>query len=466
MKAPGLKARVARPRPGATLLTAIAAFALAALPACGALDLEDALSLAAARSDEVAIRRAEVAAAKADVALAAALRIVPEANVTLLLGPAPAAHGNVLQSPDSNRNPLHQLAPFERVEVSVVQPVFTWGRLDAVSEAAEAGTRARSQLLEDQLARVQERIVQLFWGNALARRLLAIAADVDRAMTDVDRRVAESLQRADGSITQTDRYRIDHFHGLVRQRTVDAERGRELARAALAATLALPPERLALKEPSLDAREEPIPSAEEARRGAEVRRADLKALGNAITAQEAKIRAEEAAALPQIFVAGVFAYSFAPNRDIQTNPWVHDYFNELVLGAAVGARQDLAFPLLSAKASKARAEKATLERQRDALRDLVGAEVDAALADLRAAGDRLAAARATLSSGKSWFRAAGLDFSAGLIEPRELIDAYTGYVESQVWYAQAAYDVLVARGRLSLATAELPRQGEPTCDLQ
>jgi len=448
------------------LLTAVAAFALAALPACGALDLDATLSLAAVRSDEVAIRRAELAAAKADVALAAALRIVPEANATVLLGPAPAAHGNVVQSPNSNRNPFRDVAPFERVEVNVVQPLFTWGRLDAASEAARAGARARSLLVEDQLARVQERIVHLFWADALARRLLVIAGDVERALVDVDRRVAASLERGDGAITQTDRYRIDHFHGLVRQRTVDAQRGRDLARAGLAATLSLPPERLTLKESALEVQDEPIPDADEARVRAEAHRPDLRALGDAITAQEAKIRAEEAAALPQIFVAGIFAYSFAPNRDLQTNPWVRDYFNELVAGVAVGARQDLAFPLLLAKAAKARAEKATLDKQRDALRDLVAAEVDAALADLRSAEGRLAAARATLSSGKSWFRAAGLDFSAGLTEPRDIIDAYTGYVESQVWYTQAAYDLLVARGRLALATGELPRQGEPTCDLQ
>lgn len=441
------------------------AFIITALPACGPLDLDTALSLAAARSDEVAVREAEVAAAEVDVALARALRIVPSASATLLLGPTPEAHGNVVQSDSSSRS-LAGLGPFGRVDLAVVQPLFTWGRLDAASEAARAGVKARSLLVRDQLAAVQVRIVQLYWGEALGRRILEIAADVEKALQEVDRRIDASLKRADGTITPADRYRVDHFHGVVRQRKADAQRGRDLARAGLAATLALPAERLALEEAPLEAGEEVVPEATAARTLSQRRRSDIQALDQAIAASEAEVRAEEAAALPQVFLGGTFSYAYAPNRDLQLNPWVHDDFNLLAFGLALGVRQDLAFPLLRARAEKARAERATLERQRTALARLADAQVDGALADLRSAGDRLAAARATLSSGKSWFRAAGLDFSAGLIEPRDLLDAYAGYVESQAWLAQAVYDVLGARARLAAATGELPRGGEPRCELR
>jgi outer membrane protein TolC len=448
------------------LLTAVAALAVAASPACGPLDLETVLSLAATRNDEVAIRRAELEAARADVAMANALQIVPDAHATFLVGPAPGARGNVVSSPDSNRHPLRNLAPFERVEVDVVQPLFTWGRLDGTSDAALAGAEGRALMVQDDLARVQERIIRLFWAEALARRLLAIAADVEQALAEADRRVARSLERSDGEITPSDRYRVALFRGSVRQRTADARRALSLARTGLAASLSLPVERLSLEETRLEVQDESIPSAEEARLGAEASRRDLKALGFAIAAKEAQIRVEEAAALPQIFVGGRLAYSHAANRDLQVNPWVPDYFNEFLAGFAVGVRQDLAFPLLAARASKARAEKAAMERQREALSGLVIAEVNGALADLRAAADRLEAARGTSSSGKSWFRAASLDFSAGLIDPRDLVEAYAGYVESQVWLAQASYDVLVARSRLALVTGALPVAGEPRCDLQ
>jgi outer membrane protein TolC len=96
---------------------------------------------------------------------------------------------------------------------------------------------------------------------------------------------------------------------------------------------------------------------------------------------------------------------------------------------------------------------------------MVGAEVDSGLAEVRAADERLEAARATLSSGRSWFRAATLDFAAGLADGRDLVEAYAGYVESQAAFAQAMYAVRVALGHLDLVTGDLPVSGNPACTL-
>jgi len=446
------------------LLPTLAALALTAAPTCGPLDLDAAVSLASSRSDEVAVRRSEVAVAEADLAIARALRIIPSASATLLAGPVPAAHGTVVSSPNSNRS-LADLGPFGRVDVQIAQPLYTFGRLEAASDAAQAGVRARALLVENELAQVQVRVIQLYWAVALSQRILDIGAEVERALADVDRRVADSLARADGTITAADRYRVNHFHGLVRQREADARQANELARAGLAATLGLSPEQLKLKEDRLEPGVAAVPGYQSVRAEALANRRDLQAMGQAIAAREAEVRAEEAAAKPQFFIGGLFGFAWAPNRDTQTNPWVHDDFNFLTVGLAVGARQDFAFPLLLARAERVRSEEASLERQRDALERLILAQSDGVLADLRAAADRLEAARGTLSSGRSWFRAAGLDFAAGVGEAKDVLDAYQGYVESQAWFAQAAYDVLVARARLALVTGALPREGSAACEL-
>jgi outer membrane protein TolC len=441
------------------LITSLAAaLALAALPPCGPLDLDTAMGLAAQGSDEVAIRQAELAAARSDEALARALRIVPSASATLVVGPSPEARGNVLDSPNTNRG-LTGLRPFGRVDVQVVQPLFTFGRLDAASDAAAAGVKAREGLVQDTVAQVQLRVVQLFWGISLAKRLLTVAGDVDKALDEADRRVARSLAAADGEVTLSDKYKLDLFRGMVRGRKVDAERGLTLARVGLAASIGVAPERLALRETPLDAAEGAPPDRAAALAAAERRRPDLAALDQAIAARDAEVRAEEAAAKPQLFLAGAFSYGYAPNRDIQLNPWVHDDFNLLSLGAVLGIRQDLSFPMLSARAGKARAEKAALERQRAGVARLVQVQVEGALADLEAARGKLAAARATLGAGRALFRSAGLDFGAGLIEARNLIESYGLFVESQVSAAQATYDLLVAEARLAQVTGEKPRGG-------
>ncbi len=437
---------------------------LGALPPCGPLDVDTALALAAERSDEVAIKQAEVAAAHADQALATALRWIPSASATVVTGPSPEAHGNILYADATNRS-LKNLRPFGRIDVNVVQPIFTWGRLDAASDAAGAGIDARQERVVDTMAQVQLRVVQLYWGTAVARQLLAIAGDVKKALEDAGKRVDESLKAQDGEVSPADRFRLDVFRAVVQGREAEAQKGLELARIGLAATLGVTAPRLTLKEVPLDPAEGDVPDPAAVIALAEQRRPDLKALADGIRAREAEVRAEEGALKPQFFVAGVFSYAYAPNRDIQLNPWIADPFNELSIGAVIGLKQDLSFPTLSAKLQKARAERDTLERQRAALVRLIQVQVDGAVSEVKAARTRFVAARSALASGKSLFRSVGLDFSAGLIDAKTLIDAYAVYVESQVSAAQAAYDLVVARGKLAQLSGEPPRRGVQ-CELQ
>jgi outer membrane protein TolC len=442
-------------------------YLLLAAPVCGPLDLEGAVALAARNADEVAIRRAELAAAEADLAIARAARVLPIGSATLLVGPVPEARGTFLNPEPgaSNRN-LRGLGPFVRTDVQVVQPIFTWGRLDAARDAATAGVHAREILVSDKVAELRARVVQLFWGEALARRLLGIADDVEKALAEVNQKLDELLKSGDASVKPADRYRLDVYKATLRKREAEARRGLDVAHAGLAATLGLTPSALALAEAQLSVDAGEAPDLARAQQEAERRRFDLKALDQAIAARDGEVRAAEAALKPQIFVAGTFSFAYAPNRTPQFNPWINDDFNHVAGGIALGLRQDLAFPLLTAQAGKAQAELTSLRRQRDGLARLVAQQVEAAVADVQYARERLQAATSALGSGKSWFRSAGLDFEAGVGEPKDLLEAYAGYVELQVDQQQAAYDLTVARAKLDQLTGAAPKIGEapPACE--
>jgi outer membrane protein TolC len=114
---------------------------------------------------------------------------------------------------------------------------------------------------------------------------------------------------------------------------------------------------------------------------------------------------------------------------------------------------------------KVEAELDTLRAQRQGAHRLVQVEVEGAYADAVAARDRLAAAQGSLGAGKSWFRSAALNFGLGVDDAKALLDAYSGYVESQVGLASASYDLIVARARLDQLTGKALSQGEGTCKL-
>jgi outer membrane protein TolC len=434
---------------------------------CGPVDLDTALELAAANGDEVAVRRAEVAAAEADLALARAARIIPIGTATLTFGPSPEAHGTVTDPiAGSSRNPFGGLSVFGRIDVNVAEPLFTWGRLDAAQAAARAGLQARNLLLEDTTSQVQLRVIQLFWGEALAHRLLDIAAEVEKKLPDVEKRIKNLIDEGSSEVKLTDRYRLDIYKAQLRRRESEATKGLTLAHDGLAALVAAAPEELKVEPvPLPGSPPTEVAALGEAQRAAEHQRPDVAALDEAILARQAEVKATRAAMLPQVFLGGVFAYSYAPNRDIQTNPWVGDYFNTLAFGVGLSIRQDLAFPLLTSQLDKVEAEEATLQHQRQGLARLVAVQVESAVADLADAAEHFRAAGASYKASKSWERSAGLDFEAGVGEAKDLIDSYTAYVENEVDLAQATFELLVARARFDQVTGVAPKKGVPPCRL-
>jgi outer membrane protein TolC len=452
------------------LAPALAALILSA-PECGPLDLPMAQSLAVSRSDEVGIKRGEAAAAEADKAMAFAIRWLPEFNATVTTGVVPGArlvdptNSNDITAIQSGSNRgLTNPDMFFRVEINALQPLFTWGRLDAAGKAAEAGAKAKAYLVDDTANAIRHRVLQLVMGIRLTTRLLGIATDVENALKDVDVRVQKSLKANDGEISPEDRYRIEIFRSQLLQRQADGVRALRVARVGLAATLALQPEQLQLRdEPLPDTLGVKPPDLAQARLDAEMYRPDLKALDNGLKAKEAELHATKAQMFPQVGLGAQFAWSMAPGRDVITNPFVGDYFNALTVGAALLIRQDLSIWNLITRKDKVEAELNTIRRQRVGALRGIQVEVEQAHADLVAAITKREASAKAVASGRSWFRSATLNFGVGVADARDLIDAYQGYVTAQLGDAQATFDLLVAQSRLAQVTGRMPADPVINC---
>ncbi len=438
---------------------------------CGPLDLATAQALVIARSDEVSIQKAQVLAAQADVAVATSISFVPEFALLFLGGVVPGARLTPGSSPNditaiesgSNRG-LTNLGVFGRVEVNVLQPLYTFGRLSSARDAAHAGLSAQQDLVQDKVNAVRQQTLQLVMAATLTRRLLGIVNDIESALKDVDAKMAQSLKDNDGEVSTEDRYRLELFKSELLQKKADAVKAQRLARAALATLMVIPEADLQLKEdPFPDPSNIEAPDILAVRAEAEQDRPDIRALDQAIEAKRAEVHATWAEQWPQFFVAGQFAYSRAPGRDIVSNPYVGDYFNALTLYAALGFRQNLSFFMLKAREDKSNAELNTLLRQREGASHGVDLQVEQAHAELVAAIAKRKAARAALAAGKSWFRSAGLNFAVGVGDAKGVVDAYTGYAKSQLDDAQSTYDVLVAQGRLNQVLGRGDPPGPAPC---
>lgn len=454
------------------MLVALLALTIAA-PVCGPLDLETAQAAALARSDEVAIKRSDVQTAEAEKDYATAIRFLPDFSANLPMGVVPGArltpgaNPNDITAIDSGSNRgLTDLGPFFRVEVNALQPLWTWGRLDAANDAAAAGIVARKNLVTDTANGIQNRVLELVMGIRLTTKLLAIGADVQSALREADARVQKSLKANDGEISPEDRYRIEIFRSQLTQRIADGERTLRVARVGLAATLGMRPDQLQLRDDPLpDTSQVRPPDLALALEDAIRQRPDLKALDAGILAKEADVRAARAELLPQLGIVAQFAYGLAPGRDIISNPYVGDYFNALTIGGALVIRQNLSFWTVATAANKKDSELNTLRKQRAGAVRAIQVEVENAIAELTAAITKKDAAVKAVAAGRSWFRSATLNFGVGVGDSRDLIDAYRGYSEAQFGDAQATFDLLAAQSRLNKVTGRMPPAPELNCML-
>jgi outer membrane protein TolC len=386
-----------------------------------------------------------VQAAQTDVQIAesqkdqaAAARILPQFDLTFVVGPSPEARGNALTG-DSD---LSSWSAFTRAEATLLQPLFTFGRLEAAGSAARAGLEARRAGLDQARGRVEAQVGEAYYGLLLAGHLWDLAEEARQEIGNARARVQEKLEAEEGDYTYTDLFRLDRFVFDVVENANKVEKGRRLVASALRRLLgAGEADSLILADGALEPMDAPIgPLSGYLDRAAG--RHDLRQLRAGIAVREAQARAARAELFPQFFVGGQFKYSRAPNRDDQTSPFARDDFNFVQGGAVAGFRQTLSFGGASARARQARLEARKLAELNGAAEMGAALEIEKAYRELVEAQANVAAAETARTATRRWFVAARDGFNAGLEPASELIDAVKEYgiIRAKYFHAVFAYN--------------------------
>ena len=439
---------------GAALLgSALAASAVAAETA--RLGLRDVVERALAESHLVKAGGFEVAKAGEGVRKAQALRILPEVTLDLAGGVVPAAHGTVVASTDSSGD-LDSLGPFYRLELKLVQPLWTFGRLDATEALAREGLatqRARKALTGENVAFDATRA---YWALAAAAAGEAISRnmrkDFDQLQREVEKRVADESSGVNDSDlfeVRANNYSIDRLY-------LDALELRRTAADALRTVMNLPGE----DEPELVHEPSPIVEVDEDRSAAVVARAveahpEVRAMTAASRVPAAKVELQRRSRNPVFFIAGGVGVAHAGNRDEQDNPWVNDDFNYARIGAEIGLKWDANLYRKNLDVSEAAAEYAAILEQLEVLRSRVGVEVRRALREVRRTRALLDSARTSLKAAKSRLRLVLDNWETGVGEVHQVIDAYEKYYRLRVEEPQREYDLNVALARLGFVLGDV-----------
>jgi outer membrane protein TolC len=429
------------------------------------LTRDEVVRRAAAQNPQVAAARAEAAKVEAQKAQAEAARWP---TVTIQAGTGPSEKAKLVPGSDiqSTRSiydfRLSDLSALVGANASIVQPLYTFGKIDDRIEAAEHGITARNAQAEMTRAEVALEAARLYEGYLFAR-------DAQRFMEEIVHTADRSLQRAQqesqvqgSNVTQADVLRLQAALGAAQMGQNRAVAGAQQALAGLHAYLGIPEgEPIEVADEALAPVAAQATPVEQYVATAQQKRPEFQALREGALAYEKLADAERAGLYPDFVILGSLSAVYTWNRDKITTRYVVDPLYHFVPVLLVGLQWTWQDGMASARGDEQAAEATKLRDQLAWAEQGVPAEVRKAWQDADQARRDIDSAEAGVGAAKKWAVQADLDFTAGLTDARNLEDAVSRYTTLRLAQLDAVYRLNTALAELARATGTLTENGGP-----
>lgn len=385
----------------------------------------------------------------------------PQIQALGAFGPSVEALGSVVDSPNRKSDPKIN-GVFVRFDVVAIQPLFTFGKISSLRQAATAGARVEEARIDQARADVVLRTTELYFGKLLTRDLLGL-------ITDLTDGIGKSIERKESRIKakmagedESDLYRLRTYLAFVTEARAEVVKNQQLATAALRSFAGL----TADDPVDLDAPGLSVPSAPSEPDSASIAaglqlRPEMRQAIAGVDATAALARSERSGLFPMLFLGVIGSAAVATNHDYQENPFVSDQVNDRWLGVGLGARYQLDFGITLGRIRQAWAE----NRQIAALKRLaelgIPVQVIAARRELDAALETVRQTEDGARNARRWLVVAQSNYDIGLGDVSDLGNAVEGYAKLRADYLMAIYRANVAVARLAQVTG---RGGEPVAE--
>jgi outer membrane protein TolC len=442
------------------LLSTLLAAALIAPPASSRAETmtrERAVAAVLRQNPQIAAARARRAAAEAQVVLADAARW-PEITIEVGVGPSQSASLVPGTQVDSTRSRYDFSTGVSAVfggTINVVQPLYTFGKIDSTRAAANQGVLAREAMVQATASDVAFEVARLYESLLKAREARRLAEEIQNY---IERTILATEQRLNANvpeISEKDVLRLQSALAAVRLSLHEAQTGEVQARAGLAAYLGLKSDAIEPEEDGLYAI--PVGQPIAARMLAEglAHRPELVALEHGARAYDALASAERAKYLPDIVLLASATGAYTPGRDLVTSRYVIDPLNSFVPVVLLGAHWQLQGNTASGRADEHLAQAEEVRDLASWARQGVPAQIKKAQSDLDRAERDIAESEEAVSRAKRWMVQASADYVAGLGDSLSVVDATRAYAELRVAGLDATFRHNVALAELAHVTGTL-----------
>ncbi len=425
--------------------------------------LRDCIEKALATAPELGEADADIELTTAKLDEAKAHRY-PQLDILGLAGPVPQARQNPgiapQLSPDNNSRRDHWTW-FGKGDATLVQPLYTFGKISENMKAASHGIEVDRAKKEQRRNEIALKVKEYYYGILLARELKELVMEVQEDLGKARTTARKLLDKGSDNVDETDIFKLESYEGEAKNYLEEAKKGEELALAALRVRLGLP-----ASVPLDIATERLVPEEVKAADLAayleisRARRPEYRQIREGLMAREALVEAARAAYYPDIFAGAQLSAAWAEKRDRASNPWIQDEFNHFWAGVALGIKWHIDFGITRAKVAEEVAQYNRLQSTSQFAEANIPLQIQRSYLDLQAAEKSIATSKEAYASSKKWTVASLANYDFGVGPSKDIFDGLQQYAKMRTAYFQAIYNQKMALANLSYATGEEPAAGK------
>lgn len=383
----------------------------------------------------------------------------PQIQVLSLFGPAPdASTRDITPVINTDRQTkLNQLTWFTSADATLIQPLYTFGKISENMKAATHGIEVDRSRREQRVNEIALQVREYYYGLMLARELKEVVLEVQEDLATARKKAQKLLDEGSESVDQIDIYKLDAFSGEVAKLLEEAQTGEKLALAALKSRLGLSAGTLLeISSERLTMDEEVVPSYDDFVAKAHAQRPEFRQIAEGLKARASLVEAAKANYYPDIFLGGLLSWAYAQDRDRIYNPYITDPYKHVLGGVGLGARWKLDFGITGAKVAGEQAQYNRLLSTKEFADTNIPLQIRKFYLELKEAEESVTASQTAYTNAKKWTVAALANFDFGIGPAKEIFDALQAYARMRAAYFQSIYNYRIARANLDYAVGEPP----------
>lgn len=445
-------------------LLAIAAFAAAsvsvparALPSAG-MSLPRILELSDKNHPNVLAARARLTQVRAQLDEA---HFAPFMQFKLTGGVAlaPQLRGNNIFSPNTDASLTSSLGVAWRIGIDGVIPLWTFGKITNLWDAASANVRVHEADVEKERDAVRYDVRKAFFGLRFARDARHLLADVKKELDKAETQASAEADKDDGDPIQL--AQVQTVAAEIEARESEAVRYEASALAGLRFYTGVAT--VDIDDVPLGPPRHPLGHVTRYLTAARLHRPEMQMARAGMDARTAQVRLARSQLYPDVGLLLQAGISAAPEIANQLSPYTDDPGNYLRYGVALVFQWKLDLVPAEARVRFADAQLEEMRATEQLALGGVGTEVEIAYAEVEDWRKRSEAYGKGVSAAKRWLILVTQGIDIGTKETKDVIEPAKAYALNKVNQLQALYEYNLAMARLARSTGwdSIAPDGEP-----